>query len=277
MENKIKIFENKQVRTLWNADEEEWYFSVVDIISVLTDNDYQTARNYWKVLRKRLSDEGSELVTNCNRLKMRAFDGKMRETDCFDTKGVLRLVQSIPSPKAEPFKMWLAQVGSERLDEIADPEKAMLRSVELYRKKGYSEEWINQRMLAIKTRKGLTDEWKERGVKDGKEYAILTDEMTKAWSGMSVKEYKNLKGLKKENLRDNMTDIELILNMLAEVTTTTLSKEEKPETFNENKAVEKRGGSFAGETRKRFEKETGTKVTTALNAENKPALEQKKK
>lgn len=277
MENKIKIFENRQVRTLWNADEEEWYFSVVDIISVLTDNDYQTARNYWKVLRKRLSDEGSELVTNCNRLKMRAFDGKMRETDCFDTKGVLRLVQSIPSPKAEPFKMWLAQVGSERLDEIADPEKAMLRSVELYRKKGYSEEWINQRMLAIKTRKGLTDEWKERGVKDGKEYAILTDEMTKAWSGMSVKEYKNLKGLKKENLRDNMTDIELILNMLAEVTTTTLSKEEKPETFNENKAVAKRGGSFAGETRKRFEKETGTKVTTALNAENKPALEQKKK
>lgn len=277
MENKIKIFENKQVRTLWNADEEEWYFSVVDIVSVLTDNDYQTARNYWKVLRKRLSDEGSELVTNCNRLKMRAFDGKMRETDCLDTKGVLRLVQSIPSPKAEPFKMWLAQVGSERLDEIADPEKAMLRSVELYRKKGYSEEWINQRMLAIKTRKGLTDEWKERGIKDGKEYAILTDEMTKAWSGMSVKEYKNLKGLKKENLRDNMTDIELILNMLAEVTTTTLSKEEKPETFNENKAVAKRGGSFAGETRKRFEKETGTKVTTALNAENKPALEQKKK
>lgn len=277
MENKIKIFENKQVRTLWNADEEEWYFSVVDIVSVLTDNDYQTARNYWKVLRKRLSDEGSELVTNCNRLKMRAFDGKMRETDCFDTKGVLRLVQSIPSPKAEPFKMWLAQVGSERLDEIADPEKAMLRSVELYRKKGYSEEWINQRMLAIKTRKGLTDEWKERGVKDGKEYAILTDEMTKAWSGMSVREYKNLKGLKKENLRDNMTDIELILNMLAEVTTTTLSKKEKPETFNENKAVAKRGGSFAGETRKRFEKETGTKVTTALNAENKPALDQKKK
>ena len=275
MENKIKIFENRQVRTLWNSDEEEWYFSVVDIISVLTDNDYQTARNYWKVLRKRLSDEGSELVTNCNRLKMRAFDGKMRETDCFDTKGVLRLVQSIPSPKAEPFKMWLAQVGSERLDEIADPEKAMLRSVELYRKKGYSEEWINQRMLAIKTRKGLTDEWKERGVKDGKEYAILTDEMTKAWSGMSVKEYKNLKGLKKENLRDNMTDIELILNMLAEVTTTTLSKEEKPETFNENKAVAKRGGSFAGETRKRVDKETGSTVATALNAETTPALGQK--
>lgn len=275
MENKIKIFENKQVRTLWNADEEEWYFSVVDVVSILTDND--DPRNYWYVLKNRLKKEGSELLTFCKGLKMIAPDGKSRLTDCLDTKGVLRLVQSIPSPKAEPFKMWLAQVGSERLDEIADPEKAMLRSVELYRKKGYSEEWINQRMLAIKTRKGLTDEWKERGIKDGKEYAILTDEMTKAWSGMSVKEYKNLKGLKKENLRDNMTDIELILNMLAEVTTTTLSKEEKPETFNENKAVAKRGGSFAGETRKRFEKETGTKVTTALNAENKPALEQKKK
>lgn len=275
MENKIKIFENKQVRTLWNADEEEWYFSVVDVVAILTDS--PNPRKYWSVLKTRLKVEGSEVTTNCSQLKMLAPDGKSRLTDCLDTKGVLRLVQSIPSPKAEPFKMWLAKVGSERLDEIADPEKAMLRSVELYRKKGYSEEWINQRMLAIKTRKGLTDEWKERGVKDGKEYAILTDEMTKAWSGMSVKEYKNLKGLKKENLRDNMTDIELILNMLAEVTTTTLSKEEKPETFNENKAVAKRGGSFAGETRKRFEKETGTKVTTSLNAENKPALEQKKK
>ena len=275
MENKIKIFENKQVRTLWNADEEEWYFSVVDVVDVLTDS--PNPRKYWSVLKARLKAEGSEVTTNCSQLKMLAPDGKMRVRDAMKTKDILRLIQSIPSPKAEPFKMWLAQVGSERLDEIADPEKAMLRSVELYRKKGYSEEWINQRMLAIKTRKGLTDEWKERGVKDGKEYAILTDEMTKAWSGMSVKEYKNLKGLKKENLRDNMTDIELILNMLAEVTTTTLSKEEKPETFNENKAVAKRGGSFAGETRKRFEKETGTKVTTALNAENKPALEQKKK
>ena len=277
MENKIKIFENKQVRTLWNADEEEWYFSVVDVCNVLSDSASKDPGAYWRKLKQRLKNEGSEVVTNCHGLKMQSSDGKYYKTDCLDTKGVLRLVQSIPSPKAEPFKMWLAQVGSERLDEIADPEKAMLRSVELYRKKGYSEEWINQRMLAIKTRKGLTDEWKERGVKDGKEYAILTDEMTKAWSGMSVREYKELKGLKKENLRDNMTDIELILNMLAEVTTTTLSKEEKPETFNQNKAVAKRGGSFAGETRKRFEKETGTKVTTALNAENKPALEQKKK
>jgi len=277
MQNKIKVFENKQVRTLWNADEEEWYFSVVDVCNVLADSASKDPGAYWRKLKQRLKNEGSEVVTNCHGLKMQSSDGKYYKTDCLDTKGVLRLVQSIPSPKAEPFKMWLAQVGSERLDEIADPEKAMLRSVELYRKKGYSEEWINQRMLAIKTRKGLTDEWKERGVKDGKEYAILTDEMTKAWSGMSVREYKELKGLKKENLRDNMTDIELILNMLAEVTTTTLSKEEKPETFNQNKAVAKRGGSFAGETRKRFEKETGTKVTTALNAENKPALEQKKK
>lgn len=275
MENKIKIFENKQVRTLWNADEEEWYFSVVDVVGILSES--KIPRNYWSDLKRKLKQEGSELHEKIVQLKMQSSDGKYYKTDCLNTKGVLRLVQSIPSPKAEPFKMWLAQVGSERLDEIADPEKAMLRSVELYRKKGYSEEWINQRMLAIKTRKGLTDEWKERGVKDGKEYAILTDEMTKAWSGMSVREYKELKGLKKENLRDNMTDIELILNMLAEVTTTTLSKEEKPETFNENKAVAKRGGSFAGETRKRFEKETGTKVTTALNAENKPALEQKKK
>lgn len=271
--DKIKIFENRNVRTLWNADEEEWYFSVVDVCAILTDNDYQTARKYWNKLRQRLSEEGSELVTICHRLKMRAYDGKMRDTDCLDTKGVLRLVQSIPSPKAEPFKVWLAKVGSERLDEIADPEKAMLRGVEFYRKKGYPEEWINQRMLALRTRKNLTDEWKERGIKEGKEYAILTDEMTKAWSGMSVKEYKNLKGLKKEN----MTDIELIINMLAEVTATTLSKEEKPETFNESKSIVKRGGSLAGETRKRFEETTGTKVTTALNAEDKLALEQRDK
>lgn len=276
--DKIKIFENRNVRTLWNADEEEWYFSVVDVISILTDNDYQTARKYWKVLKGRLKDEGSELVSFCYQLKMRSpKDGKEYNTDCLDTKGVLRLVQSIPSPKAEPFKVWLAKVGSERLDEIADPEKAMLRGVEFYRKKGYPEEWINQRMLALRTRKNLTDEWKERGIKEGKEYAILTDEMTKAWSGMSVKEYKNLKGLKKENLRDNMTDIELIINMLAEVTATTLSKEEKPETFNESKSIAKRGGSLAGETRKRFEETTGTKVTTALNAEDKPALEQRDK
>ena len=276
MENKVKIFEKKQVRTLWNADEEEWYFSVVDIVSVLTDNDYQTARKYWNKLRQRLSEEGSELVTNCHRLKMRASDGKMRETDCLDTKGVLRLVQSIPSPKAEPFKMWLAKVGSERLDERADPEKAILRGADYYRAKGYTEGWINQRLQTIEMRKKLTDEWKERGVKEGVEYAILTDEMTKAWSGMTVKEYKAHKGLKKENLRDNMTDIELVLNMLAEVTTTTISQKEQPETFAENRSVARRGGKFAGDTRKRFEKEIGGKVISRLNASDKPALDTKK-
>ena len=276
MENKVKIFEKKQVRTLWNADEEEWYFSVVDIVSVLTDNDYQTARKYWNKLRQRLSEEGSELVTNCHRLKMRASDGKMRETDCLDTKGVLRLVQSIPSPKAEPFKMWLAKVGSERLDEIADPEKAILRGADYYRAKGYTEGWINQRLQTIEMRKKLTDEWKERGVKEGLEYAILTDEMTKAWSGMTVKEHKEHKGLKKENLRDNMTDIELVLNMLAEVTTTTISQKEQPQTFAENRSVARRGGKFAGDTRKRFEKEIGGKVISRLNASDKPALDTKK-
>lgn len=276
MDTKIKIFEQKQVRTSWNSDKEEWFFSVVDVVSVLTDNDYQTARNYWKVLRKRLSDEGSELVTNCNRLKMQASDGKMRETDCLDTKGVLRLVQSIPSPKAEPFKIWLAQIGSERLDEIADPEKAILRGADFYRAKGYTEGWINQRLQTIEMRKKLTDEWKERGVKEGIEYAILTDEMTKAWSGMSVKEYKELKGLKKENLRDNMTDIELVLNMLAEVTTTTLSQQEQPETFAESRVVAKRGGKVASTAKEEYEKTTGVKVVSALNADDKLALETKR-
>lgn len=205
-----------------------------------------------------------------------AKDGKNRLTDCLNTKGVLRLVQSIPSPKAEPFKMWLAQVGSERLDEIADPEKTILRGADFYRAKGYTEGWINQRLQTIEMRKKLTDEWKERGVQEGKEYAILTDEMTRAWSGLSVREYKELKGLKKENLRDNMTDIELVLNMLAEVTTTTLSKKEQPETFAENRSVAKRGGKFAGDTRKRFEEEIGGKVISPLNASDKPALETKK-
>ena len=275
MQNKIKVFENKQVRTLWNADEEEWYFSVVDIVSVLTDNDYQAARNYWKVLRKRLSDEGSELVTNCNRLKMPASDGKMRETDCLDTKGVLRLVQSIPSPKAEPFKMWLAQVGSERLDEIADPEKAILRGADFYRAKGYTEGWINQRLQTIEMRKELTDEWKERGIEQEKDYAILTNEMTKAWSGLSVKEYKELKGLKKENLRDNMTNIELVLNMLAEVTTTAISKREQPDTFEESKTIAKRGGKVAKNARTDIESQLGQSVISPLNASDKPALEVK--
>ena len=274
MENKIKIFENKQVRTAWNADQEEWYFAVVDIIEVLTDS--PNPQTYWRVLKKRLKDEGNETVTSCNALKMLAKDGKNRSTDCLDTKGVLRLVQSIPSPKAEPFKIWLAQVGSERLDEIADPEKAILRGADFYRAKGYTEGWINQRLQTIEMRKKLTDEWKERGVKEGVEYAILTDEMTKAWSGMTVKEYKELKGLKKENLRDNMTDIELVLNMLAEVTTTALSKRKQPDTFRENVVVAREGGETASEARQAVEKRLGKNIISPLNASDKPALETKK-
>lgn len=255
MENKIKVFESKQVRTLWNAEEEEWYFSVVDIVAILTDSN--DARNYWYVLKNRLKKEGSKLLTDCKGLKMRAPDGKMRTTDCLDTKGVLRLVQSIPSPKAEPFKMWLAQVGSERLDEIADPEKAILRGAEFYRAKGYTEGWINQRLQTIEMRKELTDEWKARGVDSSRDYAILTNEMTRAWSGMSVQEYKQYKGLKKENLRDNMTNIELVLNMLAEVTTTAISKQEQPKTFTQNKSVARRGGRVAKNAREDIESQLG--------------------
>ena len=272
-DNKIKLFESKQVRTLWNAEEEDWYFSVVDIVAILTDNDYQGARNYWKVLKSRLAKEGSELVTFCNRLKMRAEDGKMRMTDCLNTRGVLRLVQSIPSPKAEPFKMWLAQVGSERLDEIADPEKAILRGADFYRAKGYTEGWINQRLQTIEMRKELTDEWKARGIEREKDYAILTNEMTKAWSGLTVQEYKQVKGLKKENLRDNMTNIELVLNMLAEVTTTAISRQEQPETFDESKAVARRGGKVAKNAREDIETQLGQSVISPLNASDKPALE----
>ena len=275
LENKIKVFESRQIRTHWNAEEEEWYFSVVDIVAVLTDSNYQNARNYWKVLKNRLSKEGSELVTNCNRLKMRADDGKMRLTDCLDTKGVLRLVQSVPSPKAEPFKMWLAQVGSERLDEIADPEKAILRGAEFYRAKGYTEGWINQRLQTIEMRKELTDEWKARGIDSSRDYAILTNEMTRAWSGMTVQEYKEFKGLRKENLRDNMTNIELVLNMLAEVTTTAISRQEQPENFDQNRDVARRGGNVAKNARKDIESQLGASVVSPLNAGDKPALEVK--
>ena len=273
MENKIKIFENKQVRTAWNADQEEWYFAIVDIIEVLTDS--SNPQTYWRVLKKRLKDEGNETVTSCNALKMLAKDGKNRLTDCLDTKGVLRLVQSIPSPKAEPFKMWLAQVGSERLNEIADPEKAILRGADFYRAKGYTEGWINQRLQTIEMRKELTDEWKARGIEQEKDYAILTNEMTKAWSGLSVKEYKELKGLKKENLRDNMTNIELVLNMLAEVTTTAISKREQPDTFEESKTIAKRGGKVAKNARTDIESQLGQSVISPLNASDKPALEVK--
>lgn len=274
--NKIKVFENKNVRTVWNEDEEDWYFSVVDIVSVLADSkDYQTARKYWNKLKQRLSEEGSELVTNCHRLKLVAADGKMRETDILSTKNVLRLVQSIPSPKAEPFKMWLAQVGAERLDEIADPEKAIIRGADFYRAKGYTENWINQRLQTIEMRKELTDEWKARGIEHERDYAILTNEMTKAWSGLSVKEYKQLKGLKKENLRDNMTNIELVLNMLAEVTTTAISKSKEPETFGESLSIAKEGGSVARNARTDIESRIGKSVVSPLNANDKPALEVK--
>lgn len=271
MKNKIKVFENRQIRALWDAEKEDWWFSVVDIIAVLSES--SNPQTYWRVLKKRLKDEGNETVTNCNALKMIAPDGKNRSTDCLDTKGVLRLVQSIPSPNAEPFKMWLAQVGSERLDEIADPEKAILRGADFYRAKGYTEGWINQRLQTIEMRKELTDEWKARGIEKEKDYAILTNEMTKAWSGLNVQEYKQVKGLKKENLRDNMTNIELVLNMLAEVTTTAISKQEQPETFAESKQIAQRGGAVAKNTRKDIESQLGTSVISPLNATDKPALE----
>ena len=273
METKLKLFNEKTVRTVWNADEEEWYFSVVDVCNVLTDSaDYNTARKYWNKLKQRLNEEGSELVTICHQLKMQAADGKMRMTDVLNTKGVLRLIQSIPSPKAEPFKIWLAQIGSERLDEIADPEKAIQRGTAYYREKGYSDEWIRQRLRTIEIRKKLTDEWSARGVETDLEYAILTNDMTKAWSGLSVKEYKALKGLKKENLRDNMTDLELVFNMLAEVTTTRLSQKEKPEGFEESRKVAKKGGEATKQARKSIEKVIGEKIVSPLNASEKEKL-----
>ena len=277
-QNKIKLFENKKIRYVWNDDEEEWYFSVVDIVEVLADSkDYQTARNYWKVLKNRLNAEGSELVTKCNRLKMLAPDGKMRETDTLSTKNVLRLIQSIPSPKAEPFKMWLAQVGNDRLEEYADPEKAITRGAEYYRAKGYTEGWIKQRLQAIEMRKELTDEWRNRGIEKESEFAILTNEITKAWSGLSVKEYKQKKGLKKENLRDNMTNIELVLNMLAEVSTTAISKAKEPETFDENVSVAQEGGSVAKNARTDIESRIGKTVISELNTKDKFALDVKDK
>jgi len=228
-ETAIKLFEQKEVRSLWSDEDEKWYFSIIDIISILTDQPtHQGARNYWKVLKSRLIKEGNETVTNCNRLKLLAEDGKMRETDVADTGQLFRLIQSVPSPKAEPFKMWLAQVGRERIDEIEDPELGIDRLMETYLRKGYSKEWINQRLKSIEVRKELTDEWENCGVQKGQEFAILTDEITKAWSGYNTKQYKNLKDLKKENLRDHMTNLELVLNMLAEATTTEISKEKNP-------------------------------------------------
>lgn len=274
MQNKLKLFNDRKIRTAWDEEREEWFFSVVDVVAVLTDSpDYQSARNYWKVLKNRLNAEGSELVTFCNRLKMQAADGKMRMTDVLETKGVLRLIQSIPSPKAEPFKLWLAEVGNDRLNEITDPEKAILRGADFYRAKGYSEGWINQRLQTIEMRKKLTDEWRDRGLTSDQDYAILTNEMTKAWSGMTVQEYKKYKDLKKENLRDNMTDIELVLNMLAEVTTTAISKKEEPETMSEHKRVARSGGGVAKNARIDIEQRLGQSAISPLNARNKELLE----
>ena len=265
--DKIQLFEDKRIRTAWDEEKEEWYFSVVDVVAVLTDQpDYQAARNYWKVTKKRLKDEGNETVTACNQLKMTASDGKKRLTDVADTEQLLRIIQSIPSPKAEPFKLWLAQVGRERIEETIDPELTIDRALETYLKKGYSREWINQRLQAIQVRKELTDEWDARGVQKGVEYAILTDEISRAWSGMSTRQYKNLKGLKKENLRDNMTTLELVLNMLAEATTTEISKQKAPSTFSENMAVAREGGEAAGIARKAVEERTGVPVITPKNA-----------
>ena len=269
----IKLFENQKIRTAWNADEEEWYFSVVDVVAVLTDNDYQTGRKYWNKLKQRLSEEGSQLVTKCHRLKMRATDGKLRETDTLKTQDLLRLIQSIPSPKAEPFKLWLAEVGNDRLNGIADPEKAILRGADYYRAKGYTEGWINQRLQTIEMRKELTDEWKARGVEKEKDFAILTNEMTKAWSGKTVQEYKQFKNLTKENLRDNMTNIELALNMLAEVSTTAISKAQKPTSMPEHKDVAKRGGNIAKTARANLEAQIGQSVLSPLNAKQKEMLE----
>lgn len=263
----IQLFEDKRIRTAWDEEKEEWYFSVVDVVAVLTDQpDYQAARNYWKVTKKRLKDEGNETVTACNQLKMTASDGKKRLTDVADTEQLLRIIQSIPSPKAEPFKLWLAQVGRERIEETIDPELTIDRALETYLKKGYSREWINQRLQAIQVRKELTDEWDARGVQKGVEYAILTDEISRAWSGMSTRQYKNLKGLKKENLRDNMTTLELVLNMLAEATTTEIPKQKAPSKFSENIAVAREGGEAAGIARKAVEERTGVPVITSKNA-----------
>ena len=269
--DKVQIFQNKKVRTHWDAEREEWYFSVVDVVGVLTDS--PNPRNYWKVLKHRLKEEGNETVTICNRLKMLAPDGKMRLTDIADTKQLLRVIQSIPSPKAEPFKQWLAQVGAERLDEIADPEKAIMRGADFYRAKGYSEGWINQRLQSIEMRKELTDEWKARGIDQERDYAILTNEMTRAWSGLTVRDYKEVKGLKKENLRDNMTNLELVLNMLAEVTTTAISRSRQPKTFTENRNIAIEGGNVAGSARREIEQRTGQPVVSTLNATDKLALD----
>ena len=262
--DEIKIYDNKQIRSAWDNEKEEWYFSIIDVVGVLTES--ENPRKYWSVLKTRLKEEGSQLATNCSQLKMKATDGKMRLTDVADMQGIFRIIQSIPSPKAEPFKMWLAEVGKERIDETIDPELTIDRALETYLKKGYTKEWINQRLQAIQVRKELTDAWDEHGIQKGKEYAILTDEITKAWSGMTTRRYKDFKGLKKENLRDNMSTLEIVLNMLAEATTTELTKTTNPQGLEENKKVAKEGGSIAGDARKAIEEKTGKPVITSKNA-----------
>lgn len=263
-ETAIKIFKDKQIRTHWNEKLEKWYFSIVDIVGVLTES--SNSRKYWSVLKTRLKTEGSELATKCSQLKMLSSDGKMYLTDVADTETLFRLIQSIPSPKAEPFKLWLARVGSERIDEIEDPEIGIERLMETYLRKGYSKDWINQRLKSIEVRKELTDEWDNRGVQKGQEYAILTDEITKAWSGFNTKQYKSFKNLKKENLRDHMTNLELVLNMLAEATTTEISKEKNPKTLKDSRKIAKQGGTIAGNTRKEIEEKSGKKIVTKQNA-----------
>lgn len=264
----IKLFEESPIRTAWDEEKEEWYFSVVDVVGVLTEQtDFDTARKYWNKLKQRLKNEGSQLVSNCHQLKMKSpKDGKNYKTDVADTEQLLRIIQSIPSKKAEPFKMWLARVGKERIDEIIDPELTIERALETYSQKGYSPDWINQRLQTIRARKELTDAWQTHGIEKGKEYAILTDEITKAWSGMSTRQYKNLKGLKKENLRDNMSTLELALNMLAEATTTTLTNSQNPQGLEENRTVAQKGGKIAGNARKEIEEQTGKPVITSDNA-----------
>ena len=264
MNNEIKIFEGNQIRSVWDNDKEEWYFSVVDVVGTLTDSKDPGA--YWRKLKQRLKEEGSEVVTFCHGLKLKAADGKMRESDVADMQGIFRIIQSVPSPKAEPFKMWLAEVGKERLDEIVDPELTIDRALETYLRKGYSREWINQRLQAIQVRKELTDSWQEHGVKEGLEYAILTNEISKAWSGMTTREYKDFKGLKKQNLRDNMSTTELILNMLAETATKDIANASNPQGLEENKKVAKRGGNVAKVAKETLEQETGKPVITTKNA-----------
>lgn len=264
MNNEIKIFEGNQIRSVWDNDKEEWYFSVVDVVGTLIDSKDPGA--YWRKLKQRLKEEGSEVVTFCHGLKLKAADGKMRESDVADMQGIFRIIQSVPSPKAEPFKMWLAEVGKERLDEIVDPELTIERALETYLRKGYSREWINQRLQAIQVRKELTDSWQEHGVKEGLEYAILTNEISKAWSGMTTREYKDFKGLKKQNLRDNMSTTELILNMLAETATKDIANASNPQGLKENKKVAKRGGNVAKVAKETLEQETGKPVITTKNA-----------